>query len=127
MDFTIFVIWILLFFLIPLFLLKTANASMEKQGKISKIIVKLFFSVFVHLSISFATGLFLLLLMGAADPKPGRELRFGLEETLTGLLTVIGYGVSGWLLCSFVNGKLIKSLSGFGFNAEKPQSIFDAE
>ena len=40
------------------------------------------------------------------------------------LLIIAAYGFVGWLLCSFINGKLVKSYKAFSSFSEKTSPIF---
>jgi len=124
---TFLIIWIFLFFIIALFLVITATRMASNQLRISKIVVKLFFSFLVHIPVSAVTGFLLLFITVGPDPHQGRERQIGSGEVTAGFIIIISYALIGWLLCSFVNGKLLTSLSVFNFYSEKPQSIFDVD
>lgn len=123
---TVFAIWIFLFFIIALFLLTTANRAAANQSKIAGVIVKLLLSFLIHIPVSAVTGFLLLFITVGAD-KFERERKIGAGEITAGLIIIFGYALTGWLLYSFINGKLVKLLSIFNLYSEKPQSIFKAE
>lgn len=89
------------------------------------VIVKFLFSFAAHILMTYLTFAFLMLLWVGAEPRRGLELSTG--EELIALSAIFIYGVVGWLLCSFINGKLIKSWTYFSLDSGKPQTIFGAK
>ncbi|MEP6902835.1 MAG: hypothetical protein ABJA66_13870, partial [Actinomycetota bacterium] len=57
------------------------------------------------------------------DPKPNQTVPS--ESKILCLILVLIYALSGWLLGSFVNGKLITLWQIFSFKREEPPSIFE--
>ena len=46
---------------------------------------------------------------------------------ITSAFVVFGYAVAGWLLCSLINGELIKSWRHFSLSNRKPISILNTK
>ena len=67
----------------------------------------------------------MLITVFVADPKLNEAIP--LKSKVICLILVLIYGFTGWLLCSFVNGRFIKSWRIFKFYEEKPHSIFDSK
>jgi len=116
--------YIFLFILIPLGLLLVFGRAYGDGAKLSVLIIKLIISGAIHLASSILTAMLLVVSIIGPHPKPGGEPVFSEEVQLICLLIIAGYGFVGWLLCSFVNGKFIKSYSSLNLFAGKPQSIF---
>jgi len=93
-------------------------------AKLPLLVGKLLVSLVGHFASSIFTVLILAFSIIGPDPKPNGKMQFGEETQLICLLILVGYGFVGWLLCSFVHGKFIKSYSTFNSFAGKPQSIF---
>ena len=121
----IFLLFGLFLITIPLSLLKIYNTSVNNAFSQTKTSIKLLFSFFVYLLMSFIIPLMMLLVVVGPDPRPNRAIPF--ENKLICLVLVLVYGFVGWLLNSFVNGKFIKSWRAFSFYEEKPKSIFDSK
>jgi len=125
MKLIIFLTWLLLFLALPFTLLITAGITYAGGMEKPKLIGKLFLAFIAHTFVTISISIFLLLLIVGAEPHYGQEFSTGKE--LICLLIVFGYGTSGWLLCSFINGKLIKSWTYFSLDSGKPQTIFGAK
>ena len=115
---------VLLFILIPLGLVMVFGRAYGNGANLFVMVGKLFVSIFIHLAVSILTVMMLMLSIIGAHPKPNGASAFGEETQVICVLIVACYAFTGWLLCSFVNGKLIKSYSAFTSFSEKPQSIF---
>ena len=83
---------------------------------------KLLLAFAVYFVISILTPFFIMAMLVGADGKY-ETVESKLTAQTVCILTVAAYGFIGWLLCSFINGKLIKSVSAFTAFSEKPQSI----
>ena len=119
--------FVLLFVLVPLGLLMVFGRTYGNGAKLSVLIVKLIISGIVYLIASGLTVMMLMLSIIGSDPKPGGKPEFGDGVQLICLSIIAGYGFTGWLLCSFVNGKFIKFHSVFTSFTEKPRSIFSGD
>lgn len=113
--------WLMLLLLIFIALLLSAIiAYASERGKIEAIGRSLLAVVaYIFITISVFVSFFYLFLGAESlrEPGAGREL--------IALSVLSGYAVAGWLLCSFVNGKLIKSWTHFSLDSGgKPTSIF---
>ncbi len=117
---------VLLFVLIPLGLLMVFGKAYGDGANLPVLIIKLIVSGVIHLASSVLIVIFLVFTIIGPDPKPGRRPAFGEESQLICLLIIAGYGFVGWLLCSFVNGKFIKSYSSLNLFTGKPQSLFSS-
>ncbi len=84
---------------------------------------KFIVSLFIYLTFSVIVPILIVFLAFDSDSKFS-SLGFKLTMQTVCLLAVAAYGFLGWLLCSLVNGKLIKSYSEFNLTDEKPQSLF---
>jgi hypothetical protein len=100
---------------------------MQNQTEIGKVILKLLLSLSMHIPVSAIIGFLLLFITVGADNYSKPRPPAGWGEITAGLILVAGNALIGWLLCSFVNGKLLKSLSVFNFYSEKPESIFKTD
>ena len=123
MELAIGLFYILFFFVIPAGLLLIAVKVYGDGMKFPVIAAKLLLSFIAHFVVSYFSLAFVVVALIGVDPKPNSPYP-GLATQTVCLLIVIGYGFLGWLLCSFVNGKLIKSYKAFNLHSEKPQSIF---
>lgn len=115
---------VLIFILIPLGLLLISGKIYGDGEKLPIVILKFLGTLTVHFIASIFTPLIVLLIVIGADPKPGGKFEPTIAAQTVCLLIIAGYGFVGWLLCSFVNGRFVKSFSDFNLFSEKPQSIF---
>jgi hypothetical protein len=124
MQSIIFLTWFLLLLIIPLALLVVSYISYVNGIKISEIIAKLFLSLLVYIPITFITFwfMFVMVFAGAHSNPVGESLTAGGKVFYSAMVLI--YGLTGWLLCSLVSGKLIKPWSVFILNTGKSQSIF---
>lgn len=109
--------------IIPALFLITGKAFGDGT-KLYIILSKLFASIFIHFLSGFV--IFLMMIFITFGPEPRMRTKSAGEEIITQticLLLVGVYGLIGYALCSFINGKLIKSISEFNVFYEKPQSI----
>ena len=117
----------LLFVVIPLGLLMVFGRAYGNGAKLPVLIVKFIISGVIHLAASILTVMMLMFAVIGPDPKPGGKPAFDEAAQLICLLIVAGYGFTGWLLCSFVNGKFINSFASVNAYNEKSQSIFSGK
>ena len=115
--------FVMFFITIPIGMIFVAAKVYGESGKLSFVLGKSILSFFIYVVFSVVIPLLALILYVGPDPKPGRQ-NFGLVMQTCYLLAIAAYGFLGWLLCSFINGKLIKSYSEFNLSDEKPQSLF---
>lgn len=119
------IIWGFLCLTIPAALFKANNTFISDDTSVTKKIIKLIISLLAHLIISFVTFFLFIFFIFGPEPRRGQEI--DLVSKVSCLILVLFYGITGWLLVSFVYGKFITSLKPFIANAEKPQSIFDSK
>ncbi len=120
----IFLIWIILFFSLPAALLITATITYAAGVEKFKVIGKLLIAFAGQFLTTLIMLYLILLLIVGAEPRRSRSLELSTGEELTALFALFGYAVAGWLLCSFINGKLIKSWTYFSLDSHgKPPTI----
>ncbi len=127
MEILIFIIWFPLAVAIPLFLVAKSYSKYFDGVKLPKIILKLLLAFLVYVPttiITFSQMVFMLLIAIQANTEPNKRA-LSLEEMLFCSAMVLVYGVIGWLLCSLIDGSFVKPWVIFGWNSEKPLSIYD--
>jgi hypothetical protein len=115
---TVGIVWGLLLLTTPLFLLRIY--SLYGSG-ISKLII----SFLAYFFLSCITFLLIIFSVVGPDPRPNHAIP--VISKVFCLILVLAYGAAGWLLGSFINGKLITSLSFLSLRGEEPQSIFNTK
>jgi len=116
-------IWFLFVFAIPLAFLVTGYISYVNGTKSSEIILKLFVAFLGYVCITAATFpfMFIIVYVGAHTKPVGNAL--DLKSEIIYFAMILAYVIIGWLLCSFVNGSLVKPWKIFNWNSEETQSI----
>ncbi len=119
--------WFLMVIGLPIALLVTSYVAYTGGVKISEIIAKsaLAFLVYCLITIVVSWFMFLLIFAGAHSEPVGQVLDWKGKIFYSGLVFI--YSIIGWLLCSFINGGLIKPWTIFNRNSNKTQSIFDGK
>ena len=87
--------------------------------KAIEIIGKLLISIFIYIVTTIVSFIFSILVVVNAEFK-----QMTAPEQIIGLSAVYFYGLTGYLLCSFINGGFFKPWKMSFFNSEKPQTIF---
>ncbi len=120
-------IWFLFVLIIPTAFLVTGFISYINGVKTSEIIVKLFAAFLAYICMTAATFPFMFFVVYAgAHTKPvGNSL--DLKGEIIYFAIILAYTIIGWLLCSFINGGLVKPWKIFHWSNEKTQSIFDVK
>ena len=111
----------------PAALLITGYVAYVDRKKAGEIISKLVLSFIIYGATTFVTGwfMFLLIFAGAHTDPVGQALSWQGKFIYSAI--VLSYAALSWLLCSLVNGGLIKPWEIFQFNSNKTQSIFGAK
>jgi hypothetical protein len=123
MTILIILIWLILFLTLPVALFVSATIAYAGETEKFKVVGKSLLAVAAYIFTTVFVFASLFYLFIGAEP---RELGAGRE--LIALSVLSGYSVAGWLLCSFVNGNLIKSWTHFSLDSGgKPRSIFGAK
>jgi len=123
MEVVIFLVWLCLVWGIPLSLIVSAYKVYIDGVKKIDILAKLAFGFIVHLVLTFAMFplIFIMIFAGAHTEPVGNALTF-LGKILY-ICAVSFHTFVGWLLCSFINGRLIRLRSIIGFGVEEHISI----
>jgi hypothetical protein len=110
---------------LPVAFLVTGYVAYTGGVKTSEIIAKLALAFLVYSLVTFVISWFMFILIFAgANSKPvGQVLDWRGKVFYSAL--VFTYGVTGWFVCSFVNGGFIKPWMIFNYTSNKTQSIFD--
>jgi cytochrome c biogenesis protein CcdA len=118
MDILIFICWGLIFLATPISFLITGIISFHAGQNIINVLAKELFG-FTYYFIATLTSMFVLreLLM----PTLHGELLSPWEEFIY-VFALVCYGISGWLLCSFIKGTFINPFTNF-FYKEKSHSL----
>ena len=123
MEPVIVISYILLFVVIPIGLLLISVKVFGEGMKPLIVIGKMMLSFAIHS----VTSIFALVCVAGtlfSLDLNGETVREKLTAQTICLLIIAAYGFIGWLLCSFINGKLIKSYKAFSSFSEKTPSIF---
>lgn len=115
--------FVLLFITIPIGLISVSAKVYGSGANWLVVSGKLLASLSIYLTASVIVPVIILFVVIGPDPGSRGKLNFGFAAQSICLLLVAVYGFTGWLLCSLVNGKFIKSYSEFNLSYEKPQSI----
>jgi hypothetical protein len=123
MEVLIGMVWFLLFLTIPVALMTTSYIRYVNGGRVSEIIATSLLSFILYIFVTIGTGwfIFLMIFAGAHTNPVGQALNFQGKLIFCGI--VVFYAFLGWLLCSIVNGNLIKPSTDFNWKSEKPPSI----
>lgn len=121
------IFWFLLVLIIPLAFLVTAYKNYIDGIRVSDIILKLVVAFIGYISTTAVTlpFMFIIIFAGAHSEPLGNAI--DLKGEIFSLTLVLVYAVIGWLLCSLINGGLIKPWSAFRSYGGKTQSIFDTK
>lgn len=109
----------LLFLIILLILIGLGISSYFKAKKLSEITVTLLIPSFVHIVSTLLTVFLLIFFLVGPEPRPLEKIPLGLK--ISGLIIFLIYCIVCWVLCTYVNRKLIKSLNDSGYESEKTQ------
>ena len=113
MEQIIVIIWFLLVLAIPLAFLVTSYSRYISGEKVSELLGKLLVSLIVYISLTVILLPFMFLVIFAgAHTKPVGEV-LNLREELFYWVIVLIYALTGWLLCSLINGRIIKPWVSF--------------
>ena len=99
---------ILSLFAIPLTLLAIGILCRVYGTKTSTIIFRLLLAFLAHCLSSAIFMVVLVYILIGPDPRSSDEISW--NRALIGIFLLLVYGFIAWLLCSFVNGKLITSI-----------------
>lgn len=121
------IIWFLFVLILPTTFSVTGYISYINGVKPSEIILKLFVALLGYVCITGATFpfMFVIVFAGAHTKPVGNSL--DLKGKIVYFAMILTYLIIGWLLCSFVNGNLIKPWKIFNRSNEKNQSLFDSK
>ena len=108
MDLLITILVILSFVGIPVTLLAIGILCRVYGTKTSTIIFRLLLAFLAHCLSSAIFMVVLVFILIGPDPKPSDEVSW--NRKLIRVFLMLVYGFIAWLLCSFVNGKLITSI-----------------
>ena len=125
MEIFIPLLWFLIVIGLPIALLVTGYIAYTGGVKTSEIIAKQALAFLIYCLITFAISWFMFILIsaGAHSEPVGQVLDWRGKVFYSAL--VFTYGVTGWFLCSFINGGLIRLWMIFDYSSNKSQSIFD--
>ena len=125
MEFFIKLIWFLFVLAFPIVFLVVGYVSYINGTKLSEIILKLFVALIGYVCITGVTFpfIFVVVYAGAHSNPVGNSL--DLKGKIVYFAMIFAYLIIGWLLCSFINGSLIKPWKILNRSNEKNQSIFD--
>jgi hypothetical protein len=126
-EIIILLIWWLISILIPLALLIAGVIDYLKDRELRKTLPRFFVALAVCIFTVILSGVLIvrMLYAGVHDQPEHRFLEiFG---KIFFVFILLAYSFSGWLLCSFVLGKLPFLRQVFNPNSKSPQSLFDSK
>ena len=123
MEILAFFIWLFLAFIIPLGVIVISYLKHIERVDTSKIIFRFFKALVAYVPV---TVLSLVYLGGMGNAIVHKYVP-SKGETLFCYAVVFVYGIVGYLLWSYVNGKFIKPWLIFSRDSEKPPSILDKD
>lgn len=123
MEPVIIISYILLFVMIPIGLLLISVKVFGEGTRPLTIFGKLLLSFVVHFAASIFALFFVISIVFSINRKV-ETVEADLTAQTICLLVIAAYGFVGWLLCSFISGKFVKSYRAFSSFSEKTPSIF---
>lgn len=117
----VFFIWLFLAFIIPLGVIILSYLKYIERVDKSTIIFRFFKALVAYAPVTIISGMF----VGGMGNALAHHHIPSIKETLFIFAIVLVYGVIGYLLWSYVNGRFIKPWLIFSRGKEKPSSIFD--
>ena len=122
MDLLFVGLWFFLFLAIPVACFICAGNNYGKDS-LTKIVGKFLIAFFLYLTATFISGLFTLASVLGGHKQLGEKMTS--TEQIIALAGIYFYGIAGYLICSFIYGRLLKPLDLPFINSKKSQTIFN--
>ena len=124
MDLLFVGLWLLFFLAIPIACFICAGNNYGKEN-LTAVVGKFLVAFFLYLFATFISGLFTLAAVLGGHKQIGEKMTS--TEQIVALAGIYFYGIVGYLLCSFIFGRLLKPSDLPLISSKKTQTIFDGK